>query len=82
MPRKKASKNKPEQSMRRKRTRAPAPVILKLHQDLEANESHPLAKMDARRRGIDRQHLIATILARIADGGSRDGEDADTMQEN
>ena len=82
MPRKKATKRRPNQSSRRKPTRAPAPVILKLHQDLDANESHPLAKMDAGRRGIDRQHLIATILARIADGGSRDGEDTDTIQEN
>lgn len=82
MPRKKASQKKPNKSSRRQPTRAPTPVILKLHQDLDANESHPLAKVDARRRGIDRQHLIATILARIADGGSRDSDDTDTMHEN
>ena len=82
MSRKKASKKKPKQSTRRKPTRAPAPVILKLHQDLDANEVHPLAKMDARRRGIDRQHLIATILARIADGGSRDEDVTDTIRED
>ncbi|TWT51712.1 hypothetical protein KOR42_33990 [Thalassoglobus neptunius] len=79
MPKKKSSKNENPRSSRRRRKPAPVPVILKLHQQLDENENHPLRNMDAERRGVDRQHLIATILARIADSESRNQSDADTI---
>jgi hypothetical protein len=36
--------------------------------NLEANSQHPLANLDPAVRDVQRQHLIASILARLANG--------------
>ena len=72
---------KPHNAERKARTRAPAPVILRLRQDLAPNENHPLAGVDPERRNADRQQLIASILARLANGPSLNTGKVDTMTE-
>ena len=66
---------------RRRRSRAPVPVILRLHSDLKANDSHPLANLDPVVRSEQREKLIASILARLANGRSAVPPALDTMQE-
>ncbi len=63
------------------RTRAPAPVILRLRQDLAPNDSHPLSGIDPERRNAERLQLIASILARLANGQSSVSGKVDTMME-
>lgn len=53
---------------KRRRLRAPQLVILRLRTDLEANEHHPLARLDPAIRSEQREALIAAILARLANG--------------
>lgn len=65
----KPTKDKGEPAKRR-RTRAPQPVILRLCTDLADNEDHPLARLDPAVRNEQRQRLIASILARLASGPS------------
>jgi hypothetical protein len=72
---------KPNNAERKARTRAPAPVILRLRQDLAPNDSHPLFGINPERRNADRQQLIASILARLASGQSSDSGKVDTMAE-
>lgn len=52
------------------RRTAPVPTIIKLHQDLEPNENHPLSGIDPARREEQRLQLFGAILARIANGPS------------
>ena len=66
---------------RKARTRAPVPVILRLRQDLAPNDHHPLAGVDPERRNADRQQLIASILARLANGPSLNSSGVGTMIE-
>lgn len=66
---------------RKARTRAPAPVILRLRQDLAPNDHHPLSGVDPERRNADRQQLIASILARLASGPTSNTDKVDTMSE-
>lgn len=54
--------------VKRRRMRAPPLVILRLQSDLAANDRHPLAQLDPETRNERRQQLIASILARIANG--------------
>ena len=70
---------KPHNAERKARTRAPAPVILRLRQDLAPNDHHPLSGVDPERRNADRQQLIASILARLASGQSSKSGTVDTM---
>jgi len=78
---KKRVKAAPKKTSAKKRQnrRVAEPVILSLHQDLDVNEQHPLANMDASRRGVDRQYLIASILARLADRRSSIQVDTGTI---
>lgn len=71
--------SKPNRTDRRASMRAPTPVILRLRQDLEPNEYHPLSGIDPEQRNSDRQQLIASILARLANGQSRNYSQLDTM---
>jgi hypothetical protein len=64
---------------RRRTCRAPVPVILRLRADLEANEHHPLAGLDPVVRDAERQRLMASILARLANGPIRTTQSAVTM---
>lgn len=66
---------------KRRRTRAPQPVILRLCTDLVVNEDHPLARLDPAVRNEQRQRLIASILARLASGRSSLPSAIDTMTE-
>lgn len=63
-----------------RRTRSPRAVILRLHQELEPNENHPLFALGPDRRAEARQQLLATILARLASGPVKDEEEKSTMQ--
>ena len=63
------------------RTRAPAPVILRLRQDLKPNDRHPLSGIDPERRNAERVQLIASVLARLANGPSAEESKTDTMAE-
>jgi hypothetical protein len=63
------------------RTRAPAPVILRLRQDLKPNEHHPLSGIDPERRNAERVQLIASVLARLANGQSAEADKVGTMTE-
>lgn len=65
----------------RRRTRTPTGVILRLHTDLAANGSHPLANLDPSTRNSQRQQLIALILARLAGGSISEKRPVDTMEE-
>lgn len=82
-----ATTSKNGRSQRRCRT-APTPTIIRLHQDLEPNEHHPLFGVDPVRREAERQQLFATILARLANGPAKDDakpsimEDKDTTESN
>jgi hypothetical protein len=67
-------------SKRRCRT-APAPTIIRLHQDLEPNENHPLFGVDPVRREAERQQLFATILARLANGPAKENAKQSTMED-
>lgn len=53
---------------RKRKPRAPVPVIVRLLADIKANEQHPLAKLPPATRDAQRQQLIASILARLASG--------------
>jgi hypothetical protein len=55
-------------SEKRRRSRAPVPVSLHLHPDLKGNDNHPLAGLDPVHRSEQRELLIATVLARLANG--------------
>ena len=67
-------------SQRRCRT-APVPTIIRLHQDLEPNENHPLFGVDPVRREAERQQLFATILARLANGPAKNDAKPSTMED-
>lgn len=67
---------------KRRRSRAPLPVILRLCTDLPANDNHPLARLDPAQRAEQRQRLIASILARLASGPSSIPMGVDTMRES
>ena len=69
-------------SPKRRRRRLPKAVELAWGQDLEQNDCHPLAGMEASRRKADREHLIGTILARLADQQSRASRDFDRIGES
>lgn len=56
--------------VRRRRCRAPLPVILSLRTDLQPNHHHPLAGLAPDVRGQQREELISSILARLAAGRS------------
>lgn len=71
---------KPNKSGAKVRVRAPVPVILRLRQDLEPNDAHPLAGIDPERRNAERLQLIAAILARLANGQSSTIDTVDTMK--
>ncbi len=64
-----------------RRTRAPKAVILRLHQELEPNENHPLLALGPDRRAEARQQLLATILARLASGPGKNDEKESTIQD-
>lgn len=66
---------------RRRRSRAPFPVILSLRTDLKANDRHPLADLEPATRGEQRERLMASILARLANGRSAVQAGIDTMSE-
>ena len=70
----------PNNAERKARTRAPAPVILRLRQDLAPNDNHPLAGLDPEQRNTERLKLIAAILARLANGQSSAIDTGDTMK--
>lgn len=70
----------PHKVERRRACRAPAPVILRLRSDLEPNEQHPLAKLDSTVRDAQRQRLIASILARLANGPIQESNATVTMR--
>jgi hypothetical protein len=57
---------------RKRKSRAPASLIIRLHSDIEANERHPLANLTPAIRDAQRQQLIASILARLASGPIQD----------
>lgn len=44
------------------------PPTLRMRPDLPPNDHHPLAKLDPKRRGEERERLIGSILARLAVG--------------
>jgi len=67
---------------KRRRSRAPQPVILRLCTDLPANDDHPLARLDPMQRAEGRQRLIASILARLASGPSSISVGIDTMTDS
>ena len=82
-----ASRKSPSESTHReeeprRRTRTPTGVILRLHTDLAANASHPLANIDPQTRSCERQRLIASILARLAGGTISETRPVDTMNES
>jgi hypothetical protein len=56
-------------------------VILRLRQDLAPNDNHPLFGIDPESRTAARQQLIASILARLANGQSATSGKVDTMTE-
>ena len=65
---------------KRRRLRAPALVILRLRTDVEANDHHPLGQMDPTLRNEQRETLIASILARLANGPSaKNSESTDPL---
>jgi hypothetical protein len=64
-----------------RRTRAPKAVILRLHQELEPNENHPLHALGPVRRAEARQQLLATILTRLASGPVKDDDKPSTMHD-
>lgn len=66
---------------RRGRRTAPVPTIIRLHQDLEPNENHPLGNIDPAAREEQRRQLFATILARIANGPAISGGEERTMEQ-
>lgn len=63
------------------RTRTPIPVILRLRQDLKTNENHPLSGINPERRNAERVQLIASVLARLANGQSAEAVKVGTMTE-
>ena len=69
------------ESSRRGRQAAPSPTIIRLHQDLEPNENHPLNGIDPARREEQRQQLFASILARLANGPSIETSKPATMKD-
>jgi hypothetical protein len=52
--------------MRRAKLREP--VLLRLRSDLQPNDRHPLTGLGAEQRGEQREKIIASILARLANG--------------
>ena len=68
-------------SSRRGRQAAPSPTIIRLHQDLEPNENHPLNGIDPARREEQRRQLFASILARLANGPGIEASDQSIMKE-
>jgi len=66
---------------RRGRRTAPVPTIIRLHQDLEPNENHPLGNIDPAAREEQRRQLFATILARIANGPEITSGEERTMEQ-
>lgn len=63
-----------DKGARKRKARAPVPVIVRLHADIAANYQHPLAKLSPATRDAQRQQLIASILARLASGPIQDPE--------
>ncbi len=53
---------------RRQNRRAPKAVTLRLCTCLEPNALHPLSALDPKIREAERQRLLASILARLANG--------------
>ena len=68
-------------SSRRGRQAAPSPTIIRLQQDLEPNENHPLSGIGPARREEQRRQLFGAILARIANGPGIDASKQSTMKE-
>lgn len=70
--------NKSAISKRRKRK----PVILQFRSDIPSNEQHPLANVEPSTRSMQRQTVIASVLARLAEGQSDEEQNVATIQLN
>jgi hypothetical protein len=64
---------------RRRQRSAPLPVILRFRTDLKPNDMHPLAELEPAARCEQREKVMASILARLANGGSAVPPAVDTM---
>jgi hypothetical protein len=64
---------------RRRQRGAPLPVILRFRTNLKPNDMHPLAELEPAVRGEQREKIMASILARLANGGSAVPPAVDTM---
>jgi len=62
--------NTPRQKSAGKRRRTQQPVILQFRSDIPPNEHHPLADVEPNTRALQRQTVIASILARLAEAQS------------
>lgn len=67
---------------RRQRQSAPSHVLLQLNMDLNENTQHPLASLDPVIREAQRHQLIASILARIANGPIHNPQSEVTISES
>ena len=59
-----------KRSSQGKRLAVPLPSVIRMHADLQPNVNHPLVALASGPRNEQRQHVLGSILARLAVGPS------------